>query len=211
METIPNIRAQVFASNASTDAPPEPQHDIVYRVSTPNGPTRTYVHVTKIYGDKGIAKCRILKAFNLDGSKIVSREGKSIDVGFEHLIEPDVFPKLAYSKELWNAKASKSLDELKVLASELIDGYMQTEAIAYDLRDDGEKTISGIKLLLSNYIGPFLLTFLLAFVRKHIEKVIRQREGKPTPKKTFDRKLSEMKRLFTKPIVKQTDGDKKGK
>lgn len=205
MDTIPNIRDSAFGS---TDKPMEPQRGVVYRVGTPGKMTRTYVNVTKTYGDRGLAKCRIIKSFLDDGTLDSSREGSVLNVGFEHLHEPDIFPKFAHSTELWSAKASMSIRNMKVVAGELIDGYFQTQAIAFDLREDSEKVVKAIKTLLADYFGPFLLTFLLAFVKRRIDKVVTEREGKPTPKKTFERKMSDMKRLFTKPLPKPAENKK---
>ena len=208
VETIPNIRDSAFGS---TDHPMEPQHGVVYRVGTPGKMTRTYVNVTKIYGDRGIARCRVIKSFEDDGTLNPEREGKILNVGFEHLHEPDIYPKFAYSTELWASKASMSIRDMKVTASELIDGYFNTQAIAFDLREDGEKVVKAIKTLLTDYFGPFLLTFLLAFVKRRIDRVVQEREGKPTPKKTFERKMSDMKRLFSKPLPKPNTDSKKAK
>jgi len=208
-ERIPNVNEKPY-TKSSTEAPPEPMTDAVYRVGTPGGLTRKYVQVTKIYGDK-LAKCRVLKSYSESGKSIKSHEGKVINVGFEHLHQPDIFPKFASSSELWLSKANMSGTELKATVANLIDGFMQTEAIAYDLRMDANKTVEGIKTLLAGYIGPFLMTFLISFIKRRIEKVIMEREGKPTQKKTFERKISDMRRLFTKPIPKPEIETKKAK
>ncbi len=199
MSDIPNINAMPYAvGNASTDTPPEPMKDTVYQVGTPKGPTKKYVSVTKIYGDRGIARCRILKSFDKSGKAIKADEGKRIEVGFEYLGKPDMFPKFATSTEAWISKASLSHDEIKRVIANCIEGYLQTEAVAYDVVDDSNKVIKGIKTLLEGYIGGFLLTFFLGFIKRRITKVIEQRQGHVPKKKTFERKVSDMKRLFSK-------------
>ncbi len=212
LDRIPNIKDRAYATS-STEAPPEPMSDVVYRVGTPNGMTRKYVSVTKIYGDKGLARCRVLKSFDEEGNSIKEHEGQYLKVTFDNLHEPDVFPKFAHSCEVWLSKANMSKSQIKKVCAGLIDGFMKTEALAYDMEEDAEKTVSGIKTLLQGYIGGFFLTFLLSFIKRRIAKVITERSGKPTQKKTFERKMSEMKRLFnrtsgTKPAEKKAEEKK---
>lgn len=179
------------------DTTEAPRKDVVYQVTSPDGSvTRKYVTVTEVYGDKGIARCKVVRSYDASAAPLDSSEELTVD--FERLVRPDVFPELATNIPKWVECSAMPLEELKAYAATLIDIEFDSRRVtAFDMTDDIDRTIKAIKKLLVGKIGGFFLTILLSFITSKLRKKLDASIGnKPQPEK-FNRRLADMRRMYS--------------
>lgn len=192
-DRIPRMNEPVF----DTDTP---RKDVVYQIKAPDGSVvRKYVQVTEVYGKQGVARCRVLQSYDAKANIIAGDIGQEMVVDLKCLTQPDVFPGLAMDIPKWVECSAMSLTEIKAYAKQVISGYMKTQVIAFDITNDLDRTIKGIKNLLRGKIGGFFLTLLLGFLKSHIAKSIVKKTGAVDQKQAFQRKLTDSRYLFSKP------------
>lgn len=192
-DRIPLVNEPIFDTRT-------PRKDVVYQIRSPDGTVvRKYVQVTEVYGERGIARCRVLRSFDDSANKIEGDVGQEMVVDIGCLTQPDVFPALATDIPKWVECSAMSMDEIREYAKSVIAGYFQTQVIAFDVTDDLDRTIRGIKSLLKGKIGGFFLTLLLGFLKAHIVRSIEKKTGVPDQKTAFQKKFSDSRYLFSKP------------
>ena len=198
-----------FANENPYDSETMPRKDVIYQVTRPDGSViRKYVRVTEVYGDKGVALCRVVRSYDENANPLESDEELTVD--FERLIKPDVFPELAQNISRWIECSAMTKGEVKSYVDTLIDGYFNMQVTAFDMSSDIDRTIKAIKKLLFGKIGGFFLTILLGYISKKLHKAIDDKLGKKDQKEHFNRKLSEMRTMYShKGPQAQTEEDEK--
>ena len=175
----------------------EDNHDIVedaiYQIHTSNGPIRRYVRAIKVYGDKGLVDCEIVK----------SRErnviGKKIQCAIEILKTPDQYPRFQFNPDAWTQKVAQSASAKKQEIANFIDNHVQAMFVtAADMQGDNAlRTVEAIKALLMPFFGGFTLALFINFIKGRIDKALVNHTAKPQPK-SFQSKISEMNRIWSK-------------
>lgn len=178
--------------------PNAPRKDVIYQVALPDGSRlRKYVSVTEVYGDKGLARCRVVRSYDEHGKICSEDEGQELSVDLDRLVQPDAFPELARSAQQWIEASGQPLSEIAAYVSRLIDDHLQT-VTAYDMADDVDRTLKGIKTLLKGKIGGFFLTLLMAFIGKKLNNALKAKVNEPTPKEAFNTRLSQTHSLYSR-------------
>ena len=176
-----------------------PRKDVIYQVTAPDGSLlRKYVNVTEVFGDKGLALCNVVRCYHENGEINSKFEGEQLAVDFERQVEPDVFPQLAIQVDQWTRASAMSLAAIQQLVSAVIDNHLRT-VTAYDMHDDTDRTLKGIKTLLKGKIGGFFLTLLMAYIAKKLTTSLSEKLNTPKRDEKFNRRLAETHSLYSKP------------
>lgn len=177
-------------ATSSLDKKPEIVLDAIYQVQRPNGEfKRKYIKTIRTYGDDQVESEIVL---DRDHPQL---EGKRLTVPASLLLVPDTYPKFRFQPEIWQVKATQTLDQVKAEAATVIDAWFKTEGVtaALDIEQDSSKVIDAIKRLLQGYFGGFTLGLMLYWIKNKIDARLKSggTSVKPLP---FERKLGTIKR-----------------
>ena len=197
---------------SSTVKSPEVIEDAVYQIRNQNGPIRRYVRAVKIYGDKGIAECEIFS--DTDPEQV----GNMINVDLNYLAVPDQYPKYQFNPNRWLSKVSQTHAEKEAELDRAITAavlvavattssvIIGVDGLSYEDRDYFKKLVATIKDLLEPVFGGFTLALFIGFIKNKIERSLESRHGTRIQPRTFQKKISDMSRIWSK---KASDEDRK--
>lgn len=183
-----------------SDTQPEVIEDAIYQISTQNGPIRRYVRAVKVYGDRGLVDCEIVKCKD---KKMI---GKTIQCDMSALATPDQYPRFQFNPQTWKQKVEQTASAKKEEIAGFIDNQVMVRAItAADVvsEESAKKTVSVLKDLLVPYFGGFTLALFINFVKNKINSVLDSRSAKPA-EKPFSQKVSELNRIWSKKAAEES-------
>ena len=175
--------------------------DTIYQIQTQNGPTRRYVRAVKIYGDKDLVDCEVVRCKD---KKMI---GKTIRCDASVLAVPDQYPRFQFNPGMWKQKVEQSAEAKQAEISDFIDNQFRVRSItASDVvsQEAAKKTISTLKDVLLPYFGGFTLALFINFVKNKINSVIENRAGNKPEPKSFGQKVSEMNRVWSKKAAQES-------
>lgn len=174
-----------------SDKQSEVVEDAIYQISTQNGPIRRYVRAIKVYGDRDLVDCEIVKC------KDKAMIGKTIQCATSVLVTPDQYPRFQFNPQTWHSKVNQTAEAKKAEIAGFLESQVMVRSItAADVvsQESAKKTINVLKDLLLPYFGGFTLALFINFVKNKINGLLDARSGKTEPK-SFGQKVSEMNRV----------------